>query len=264
MLEGEPASGAAEPGHDLVADPEDLAGVAQAAELFEVARRRYEHAAARPADSLQQDGGGAAGVEAPEIVAEPGDALGLGGAARRDLEPVDLGGGDALARLDQRAVGGGVPRLAGRAEGARGVAVIADGARREPVLVGLAARRPVHVRDLHRDLVRLGAAADEQGVVEAAAEPGRDQVRQPLGGLVPELAAVHVVDGRELVAERRQHLRVAVSQADRQRARRRVDVVEAGLVEDPRALGRHGQRQRPRRGGDQRGRLRCGTHGAPA
>src|ERR1700722_6650467 len=137
VLEREPAAGAPEPGHDLVADPEEAVRVAQAAELFQPAGRRDEHAAARSADALQQDGGGAADVEAREVVAEPADALGPGGAAGRHREPVDLGGGDPFARLDQRAVGGGVPGLAGCPEGAGGVAVIADRTRREPVLVWL-------------------------------------------------------------------------------------------------------------------------------
>jgi hypothetical protein len=78
---------------------------------------------------------------------------------------------------------------------------------------------PVHVRGLHRDLVRLRAAAHEQRVVEAAAEPGRDQVGQALGRLVPELGAVHVVDGLELPPKGREHLRVAMAKADRQRSR---------------------------------------------
>ena len=82
-----------------------------------------------------------------------------------------------------------------------------------------------------------------------------------LGGAVPELAAVHVVDGAELIGDGREHPRVSVPEGHREWPGGGVDVVEARLVEDPRALRGHGHGQRPDRRRDQRGRRGPGRRG---
>ncbi len=73
----------------------------------------------------------------------------------------------------------------------------------------------------------LAAIADQFSAVDyvhrtqfrnSAAEPLRHQAGQPLGRPVPELAAVHVVDGAELVGDGREHPRVPVPERHRERA----------------------------------------------
>ena len=158
VLVAEGASGAAEAGHDLVGDQQDVVAIADLADSRPVPFGRDEGAAARTHDRLAHERGNRV------------RALGLDGR----LEGIEVVAGGVVGRTAQR-VGRGGRRIALQdvlepplarsmsAEGRRAQRrpVIGDRPADDLVLLRPAERREVLYGDLHGGLDALGAAAGQ-------------------------------------------------------------------------------------------------------
>ena len=141
------------------------------------------------------------------------------------------------------AVVGPAPRVAGHLHRGRGVAVVAAVRREHLVPAGVQPGHP------HGVLDRVGAAVGEEHLVEVGGRALGDQPRA-LGTLVVRVLRR---DGREpagLLLDRRDHLRVLVTDVDVDQLRGEVEVAVAVVVPDVAPLGAcHDHRRDQRLGG---------------
>ena len=166
MAKGKPASGAAEPGNDLVGDQQDVVAIADFAQARKIRGGRHDNPAG-PHHRLGDDGRhgiraflenglleGIGGADSRIVVARP--AIGVG---RRYLQEVRHQGPEHLV----------IRRHAGGAHRRHGDAVIGVNAGEDLHLLGFAAQLPVIAGDLEGGLVRF--------------RPGRGEIDRRAAGI---------------------------------------------------------------------------------
>ena len=211
-LAGEHRPGPAEAGRDLVADQEDVVGVAELAHAAEVAGRLDEDAARALDERLDDHSRGLL----PVAVEDP-------------LERRRVAGGDRALGEEQRLVGAVKEIDAAGGDRPDGVAVVAlaEPDERGPAGVLPALLAPELERHLQRDLGRGRAGVGVEDPVQALGGD-RGQPGGQLGrGSVGEAQHRRVRDTVELVADRAVDRRVAVAVDVAPERRRPVDVAGA-------------------------------------
>ena len=193
VIHREPAPGAAEPRHDLVAHHQDPVAVAQRPHALEVSVGRDQDAVGA-GDGLEQEGGDRRRTLELDRLVEVGQR-------RLDRVPAAL---DAVVRVQDvndaaatRSLVGPAPRIARGLHRGAGRAMVG-------AVAGQDLRPPRdRARDLDRVLVRLRPAEGEEHLVDVAREERRQPGPQPRPGLV----------GHE-GADVRQRLRLALDRFD--------------------------------------------------
>ncbi len=158
VLHGEPLSGAAPAGHDLVGDEQDSGLIADAAELGHVLVRRHDDAVG--ADDRLDDDGGYVGLIADDVleVVGAGDVAAGVGVADGAAIAVDFRAEEGALLLASDGLHGPAARVSGGCDGAGGGPVIALVAREDFGFAG------VHAGDFEGGLVGVGAAGGEEEV----------------------------------------------------------------------------------------------------
>ena len=141
-------------------------------------------------------------------------------------------------RLELRAA----PRVAAGRQRAERVAVIALAARDDGAALRFAGLDEILARHLQRRLDRLGAAADEIDVIDAARRVLDQPIGEPLGGLGGEEGGVGVGERVELPVQGRDDVGMAMAEAGHRRAARGVEIAPAFGVDDLDARAGDGDR----------------------